>query len=60
MYVPDNYDRFEQYDAEREKALWGLPECDCCGEPIQSEYYYEIDGEKICEACLNGFKKYID
>jgi hypothetical protein len=28
--------------------------CDCCGNAIQNgEAYYEINGEKICEYCMD-------
>ena len=48
----DNYDLFEMHDREQEAKLENLPVCDCCGERIQDEYYYDIDGEILCEECL--------
>lgn len=44
---------FEAYDAMKEKRLAELPECCECGEHIQDEYCFEINGEYICEECLN-------
>lgn len=52
MYIPDNYDLWEAHDREQEAELEKLPVCDCCGERIQDEYYYDIDGEILCEECL--------
>lgn len=48
----DNYDLWEAHDREQAEELEKLPVCDCCGERIQDEYYYEIDGEILCEECL--------
>lgn len=43
-----------RYDAEKEAELDKLPKCAECGEPIQSEKCYEIDGELICQECLEN------
>lgn len=51
--VVDNYDLWLAHEAEKEKALAELPCCEYCGNPIQDEHYYEIDGDIICEKCLN-------
>ena len=48
----DNYERWERYDAEKQKKLDALPLCECCEEPIQDEYAYRIDNELICQECL--------
>lgn len=48
----DNYGRFEMHDAEESRQLERLPKCDFCGEEIQDEYLYEIDGELYCEECM--------
>ena len=45
---------FLQYDAERERELAKLPRCCECDEPITDEYCYEINGEYLCEDCLNS------
>ena len=50
----DNY--FEQKDRELED----LPECDCCGERIQEDYYYNIAGLKYCPDCIRDCKCYVD
>lgn len=28
------------------------PFCDKCGWQIQDEYYYDVDGEILCEECI--------
>jgi formylmethanofuran dehydrogenase subunit E len=53
MYRTDDpYDDFLRHDAEQQAWLDSLPRCAICGEPIQDEYCYEINGENICEECL--------
>jgi formylmethanofuran dehydrogenase subunit E len=60
MSFGDPLDDFNRRDAEYAEWLKTLPKCDICGEPIQDEYYYEINGDKICPECLEDFKKYND
>jgi hypothetical protein len=47
--MKDNYDLWVEHDLEQERMLEGLPVCKYCGDPIQDEHYYEIDGEIYCE-----------
>ena len=49
----DNYNLWENHETEQEQALEAYPRCDCCGEPITDEHFYNIDGTFLCEACLN-------
>ena len=51
---------FERWDAKREAELEKLPKCCECGEAIQSEYYYEFDGDLYCEDCLKDHRHSID
>lgn len=53
MNVPDNYDMWLTHEAELDRRLERLPKCRYCGEPIQDEYYFHIDGRIWCERCLN-------
>lgn len=63
MYLPDNSDMFTAYDSERERRIRKLPKCACCGEYIQSETAYNVDG-LYCEDCFeewkDGIKVYVD
>ena len=43
----------EARDRDQQEGLDRLPVCACCGEPIQDDYYYEINDEILCEECLN-------
>lgn len=47
----------DRYFADKEKELESLPACYECGKHITSEYCYEINGEYICEECLNLYHK---
>nr|DAG37521.1 MAG TPA: Four and a half LIM, LIM domain, PROTEIN BINDING [Caudoviricetes sp.] len=50
--VPDNYDFFQQHEAEQDAKLEKCPVCSCCGDPIQDEYRYVIGDESYCEDCM--------
>lgn len=53
FYSDDPHRDFDRYEAARERRLKLLPVCSECGEPIQSETYYEFDdGKCICPECL--------
>lgn len=52
MYVPDNYDAYNRHEAEQEAWLEKRPICECCGEPIQDDYLYDVDGVIYCEDCM--------
>lgn len=48
-------ERYDRYLAKQEEEL---PQCHCCGDPIQDDFYYEINGDAICEDCLQeNFRK---
>ena len=40
---------FNSQEAESEK----LVHCDECGEPIYDDFYWNIDGDCLCEECMN-------
>jgi formylmethanofuran dehydrogenase subunit E len=54
-YVPDNYDIWEAYDRKQQEVIEKLPGCDYCDNVILDDYYYEINGDKVCETCLNEY-----
>lgn len=48
-----------RYLAEQETREAKLPICDCCGEPIQDDYYYECEPwQKYCEECAEEWLYY--
>ena len=54
----DNYDLFEQHEREVAMRLARLPKCNNCGEPITSDYAYDVDG-LWCEDCFEEYRKEI-
>ena len=61
FYSDDPIMDFCRHDAAQQDELNRLPRCSECDEPIQSETCYEINGELICEECLeNNHKKWVE
>ena len=51
-YTDDPIADYDAYEAECAERLEKRPLCYICGERIQDEYLFEIDGDLICEECL--------
>lgn len=52
-----DYERYCRKEQEWEAQLRELlPRCYECGEPIEDEECYNIDGEPICEECITNHK----
>lgn len=51
-YSDDTYRDFDRWDADQEAWLNSRPVCKWCGEHIQDEYAYRINGDLVCEDCL--------
>lgn len=61
MFSDDPLLDFDRHDRQQAEELAKLPICDCCGEPIQDDFCYEINGEYICEDCLDmHFRKAVE
>ena len=61
MNIPDNYDLWLAYEQAQEELLDELPQCEECGTIIQDDYYYDIDGEILCEDCMcSKYRKKVD
>lgn len=61
IFTDDPLSDFDRYDRQQEELLNSLPVCDCCGEPIQDDFCYEINGDLIFEDCLDmHFRKAVD
>jgi hypothetical protein len=47
----DDFDRLDRKQAEHEARL---PRCEekKCGKRIDEDFYFEIDGEILCEECM--------
>lgn len=57
MYYTDDPARdFERWEAAQEAKLERLPKCADCGNPIQDETAFYINGEWICEECMEAYR----
>lgn len=60
-YSGDPIADFNRYDYERQKEIDSLPVCDICGEPIQDDYLFDLDGTLVCEECLkDNYRKPVE
>ena len=57
FFTEDPVSDFERFDAEQEKRLEQLPVCADCEEHIQDEEAYYINGEWICERCIDSYRR---
>ena len=60
MFSDDPLLDFSRYDREQTRWLSRRPECSECGENIQEEKAYYINGELICVGCMSGYEVYVD
>lgn len=49
MYIPDNYDYFEEFEYERYKKLARMPVCECCGNHVQTEKAFYYNDQWFCK-----------
>lgn len=56
----DPLDDFARHDRKQAERLRMFPVCSECGEAIQDEYFYLINGENICEDCMKEYRKSVD
>lgn len=52
MGCPDNYSQWKNHERQQEAWLARRPVCYECGEHIQNEDCWELNGELICTDCL--------
>ena len=57
FFTEDPVSDFERFDAEQERRLEQLPVCADCEEHIQDEEAYYINGEWICERCIDSYRR---
>ena len=61
MYRTDDPVRdFESYQRDLDECIERYPICECCGEHIQDEQLYYIDGRYFCEECIEDCHRYTD
>lgn len=57
FHTDDPVRDFEKYDEQQNRRLARLPVCADCDEHIQDETAYYINGEWICESCMDSYKQ---
>lgn len=57
IFTDDPARDFERYDAEQEARLAKRPVCADCDEHIQEDEAYYINGEWICERCMDSYRR---
>lgn len=55
-YIPDYTELHAAFEAEQERRIEKYPKCDCCGERILEDKFFNIEGTYICENCIDDFK----
>ncbi len=59
MKIPDNYDAWEVHEREQQQWLESRPVCADCGEHIQNEFAFHINGDWICEECMDSYRQVV-
>lgn len=54
MYCPDNLDMFNAYSARQEEMLSKMPQCSDCGDFIQAEHLFNVNGDLFCFDCMKA------
>lgn len=57
IFTDDPAADFARHDAEQEAWLAKRPVCADCGHHIQEEEAYYINGEWICERCMDSYRR---
>ena len=56
-YTDDPIADFNDYDAEQNRRLEEMPVCADCDEHIHDETAFYINGEWICENCMDAYRR---
>lgn len=59
-YSDDPLADFNAWDMEQARQLARLPVCADCGEPIQQEDAIYINGDWLCDDCLDSYRREVD
>jgi hypothetical protein len=54
-YTDDPARDFDRWDMEQERMRARLPICENpkCKKRINDDFYFEVEGEILCESCMN-------
>ena len=51
---------YSRHEAEAERWLVTRPICSECERPIQDDYCFELNGDLICEGCMEDHKRWTE
>lgn len=57
--LPEPHELYDRHCAEQERLAKSRPICGCCENPILDDMCFEINGEYICEHCINEYYKVV-
>ena len=55
MWTDDPIRDWDRHCEQQERELAKRQICNECGHPITDDYCYNINGEYICESCMNSY-----
>ena len=50
---------YDRYDAEEWEKEQKLPICPYCGDRIYTEKAVKLDGEFVCDDCIDNMREYV-
>lgn len=50
---------YDSYDAEQWEIEQKLPKCSICGDRIYTEKAVKLDGEFVCDDCIDNMREYV-
>lgn len=53
LFTDDPPRDYAQWDADRHRKLSRRPKCNDCDEYIESDHYFEVEGDLLCLDCMN-------
>lgn len=56
-FIDDPLDAYADTTEELENAVEVLPICSDCEKPIEDEFCFVINGEPICEECMDQYRQ---
>ena len=59
--IGDPHDDFDRHDRDLARKEARLPVCERCLKRISDDFYWDMEGEILCEDCMNiRYRKYTE
>lgn len=56
-FIDNPLDSYEEETIDAEELFAMLPRCSECEKPIQDEFCFVINGEAVCEPCMDQYRQ---